>query len=175
MTHESQKTPHPNLRSRLSFQFFLESFEYQRASTSVGKLYPRFFESVPFISFGLHLTTVDLLVYNPAYQTTDMVSRENINWAIYNSLPPEEAQYQLAHIHESKIASVAITYAICLPILVLSIVMRFVSRRIGRTKYGSDDWVMLLGVVIILFAGPLYTHRRQCTNQSGDRFWQFQT
>ena len=80
-----------------------------------------------------------------------MASQENINWAIYDSLPPKEAQYQLAHIHESKIASVIVSYAICLPILVLALVMRFVSRRIGRTKYGADDWVMLLGLVILFF------------------------
>ena len=80
-----------------------------------------------------------------------MASQENINWAIYDSLPPEEAQYQLAHIHESKMASVVVTYAICLPILVLANIMRFVSRRIGRTKYGADDWVMLLASVILLF------------------------
>ena len=83
-----------------------------------------------------------------------MASQENINWAIYDSLPPEEAQYQLAHIHESKMASVIITYAICLPILVLANIMRFVSRRIGRTKYGTDDWVMLLGLVIPSFFSP---------------------
>ena len=80
-----------------------------------------------------------------------MASQESINWAIYDSLPPEEAQYQLARIHESKTALVVVTYAICLPIMVLAIVMRFVSRRIGRTKYGADDWVMLLGLVILFF------------------------
>ena len=80
-----------------------------------------------------------------------MASEENINWTIYDSLPPKEAQYQLAHIHESKIASVIVTYAICLPILVLANIMRFVSRRIGRTKYGTDDWVMLIGLVIPIF------------------------
>ena len=78
-----------------------------------------------------------------------MASQGNINWAIYNSLPPEQAQYQLAHIHESKMTSIIVTYAICLPILVLANIMRFVSRRIGRTKYGIDDWAMLLGLVIL--------------------------
>ena len=82
----------------------------------------------------------------------NMASQENINWIIYESLPPEEAQYQLVHINESKRASIVITYIICIPILVLAIIMRFVSRRIGRTKYGADDWVMLLGLVItVLF------------------------
>ena len=92
-----------------------------------------------------------------------MASQENINWAIYESLPPEEAQYQLAHINESKRASIVITYVVCIPILVLAIAMRFISRRISRTKYGADDWVMLLGSVItILFfwASEPHPHAR---------------
>ena len=99
-----------------------------------------------------------------------MASQE-INWAIYESLPPEEAQYQLAHIHESKRVSIVITYVICLPILVLAILMRFVSRRIGRTKYGFDDWVMLLGLVILLpIAGLQSPILIVAANQSRDRF-----
>ncbi len=70
-----------------------------------------------------------------------------INWAIYYSLPPEEAQYQLAHVHDSKRKSIATAYIICLPIHILAVVMRFVSRRIGRVSYGADDWIMLLGLV----------------------------
>ena len=80
-----------------------------------------------------------------------MAPRDVINWAIYNSLPPEEAQYQSAHVHDSKRASIAITFSICLPIQLLAVLMRLISRRIGRTKYGTDDWVMVLGLVIIDF------------------------
>lgn len=70
-----------------------------------------------------------------------------INWAIYNSLPPEEAQYQLAHIHDSKRKSIATAYIICVPIIFLAVIMRFVSRRIGRTALRADDWIMVLGLV----------------------------
>ncbi|KAM0799823.1 hypothetical protein BDR22DRAFT_890101 [Usnea florida] len=73
-----------------------------------------------------------------------------INWAIYNSLPPNEAQYQLAHVHDSKRRSIAATYIVCIPIVFLSVMMRFVSRRIGRTSYGADDWTMVLGLVLVV-------------------------
>ena len=45
-----------------------------------------------------------------------MISQAGVNWAIYHSLPPEEAQYQLAHFNDSKRASIAIAYIICIPI-----------------------------------------------------------
>ena len=70
-----------------------------------------------------------------------------INWAIYNSLPPDEGQYQLAHVHDSRKISIAATYIVCVPISLLSVIMRFVSRRIGRTLYGADDWIMVMGTV----------------------------
>lgn len=72
---------------------------------------------------------------------------QQINWAIYDSLPPKEAQYQLAHIHDSRKASVAAAYAVCLPIAFIAVIMRFVSRRIGRVSYGLDDWVIVMAYV----------------------------
>ena len=76
-----------------------------------------------------------------------MAPQAIINWAVYNSLPPEEAEYQLAHINDSKIGSTATAYIICVPIGVLAVIMRFVSRRIGRTAYGADDWTVVVGMV----------------------------
>lgn len=78
-----------------------------------------------------------------------MAPQATVNWAIYNRLPPEEAQYQLAHINDSKRAAIAPAYIISVPIIFLAVIMRFVSRRIGRTKYGADDWIMLVGLVLI--------------------------
>ena len=71
------------------------------------------------------------------------MASQAINWAIYNRLPPEEAQYQLAHIHDSRRKLIATAYIVCIPIGVIAVIMRFVSRRIGRTAYGADDWFML--------------------------------
>ncbi len=70
-----------------------------------------------------------------------------INWAIYNSLPPEEARYQLVHIHDSKRTSVIIAYVICYIISFSAVAMRFISRRIGRIPYKADDWSILVAQV----------------------------
>lgn len=72
---------------------------------------------------------------------------QQINWAIYNSLPPKEAQYQLTHIHDSRKASTAVAYTICITIASIAIMMRFMSKRIGRTPYGADDWTMVAAYV----------------------------
>lgn len=83
-----------------------------------------------------------------------MAPKAIINWAIYDSLPPEEAQYQLAHINDSRRAAIATAYIICVPIIFLAVVLRFISRRIGRTKYGADDWIMVMGLVITYLHNP---------------------
>ena len=70
-----------------------------------------------------------------------------INWAIYNSLPPEEAQYQLENIHDSKRKSMAVAYIICYSISFTAVILRFISRRIGRIPYGADDWFIVLAQV----------------------------
>ena len=83
-----------------------------------------------------------------AFQTLNMAPQRTINWAFYNSLPPDQAQYQLAHVNDSKWVAILIAYIISIPICLLAVIMRFVSRRIGRTKYGADDWVMLATSVL---------------------------
>ena len=100
-----------------------------------------------------------------------MAPPETINWAIYNSLPPKEAEYQLAHVYDSQRASVAITYIICLPTMILAILMRFVSRRIGHIEYGADDWMMVLGLVVIQFIYTSPYHKSAHSNSSGRRLW----
>ena len=72
-----------------------------------------------------------------------------VNLATYNSLPPEEAQYQLAHIKDSRRVATLTAYIVSACISLLAVIMRFVSRRIARTKYGADDWIMLAALVLI--------------------------
>ena len=104
-----------------------------------------------------------------------MAPKAIINWAIYDSLPPGEAKYQLAHINDSKRAAIATAYIICVPIIFLAVVLRFVSRRIGRTKYGADDWIMLMGLVTISPSEISYGYTFSCAERPGDRFWLLQT
>lgn len=79
-----------------------------------------------------------------------MAPQAVINWAIYNSLPLEEARYQLAHINDSERVATLTSYIVSVSICLLAVIMRFVSRRIGRTKYGADDWIMLAATVLVL-------------------------
>ena len=83
-----------------------------------------------------------------------MAPRAIINWAIYSSLPPKEAEYQLAHVNDNKRGTLAATYIVCVPVLFLAVVMRFVSRRIGRIEYRADDWTMVVGLVSISSCWP---------------------
>ena len=70
-----------------------------------------------------------------------------INWAIYSALPPEEALHQLAHVNESKKKSIAAAYIASYLICTFAVVMRFISRRIGRVPYHRDDWSILVAFV----------------------------
>lgn len=79
-----------------------------------------------------------------------MAPQAAVNWATYNSLPPEEAEYQLAHIKDSRRVATLTAYIISVCISLPAVIMRFVSRRIARTKYGADDWIILAALVLIL-------------------------
>ena len=70
-----------------------------------------------------------------------------INWAMYNSLPPEDARYQLAHVHDSKKKSMAAAYIISYLITFSAVITRFISRRIGRVPCYTDDWCIIVALV----------------------------
>ena len=79
-----------------------------------------------------------------------MAPQAGVNWATYNSLPPEEAEYQLAHLKDSRKVATLTAYIISICITLIAVIMRFVSRRIARAKYGADDRIMLVALVLIL-------------------------
>ena len=70
-----------------------------------------------------------------------------INWAIYNDLPPEVARQQLAHVNDSKKKSMAAAYIISYLIIFSAVIMRFISRRIGRISCRRDDWSIVVALV----------------------------
>ena len=72
---------------------------------------------------------------------------QEIDWTIYHQLPPEVARYQLAHVNDSKRKSMAAAYIISYLISFSAVIMRFVSRRIGRIPYHSDDWSIVVALV----------------------------
>lgn len=70
-----------------------------------------------------------------------------INWAVYRSLPPFEAQYQLDHINESRVSDIVLSHIACLVIAFVAIALRFVSRRMSKTAIKSDDWMIVAALV----------------------------
>lgn len=69
------------------------------------------------------------------------------NEAIFHKLPPAEAQYQLAHIHESRAKEIVVSHFVCLAIALVAVALRFLSRRMSKTPIKSDDWMMVAALV----------------------------
>ncbi len=70
-----------------------------------------------------------------------------INQAVYKSLPPAEAQYQLDHINESRVSDIVSSHIACLVIAIVAIVLRFASRRMSKTAIKADDWMIVAALV----------------------------
>lgn len=70
-----------------------------------------------------------------------------VNWAIYKSLPPAEAQYQLDHVNQSQVSNIVSSHIACLTIAVVAIILRFISRRMSKTPIKADDWMIVAALV----------------------------
>ncbi|KAK3173075.1 hypothetical protein OEA41_006404 [Lepraria neglecta] len=80
-----------------------------------------------------------------------------VNWEVYFSLPPAEAQYQLEHIDESKVANIMASLIAGLSISFVAVVLRLISRRMVKTPLKADDWMMVAALSVIgveVFYGP---------------------
>lgn len=73
-----------------------------------------------------------------------------VNVHIYGHLPPAEAHYQLAHVHESRVYDIVSSHIACLVIAVIAIVLRFVSRRMSKTAIKADDWMIVVALVFAI-------------------------
>ena len=62
-----------------------------------------------------------------------------------------DIQYQLAHLSDSRVSNIKISVAICLPASCLAVILRFVSRRIGKIPLKADDWCILVALVSFNF------------------------
>jgi hypothetical protein len=63
------------------------------------------------------------------------------------SLPADELAYQEAHIHDNKQSQLIVSSAICMSLALIAVPLRFWSRRIGGSKLGADDWMIIVGLV----------------------------
>lgn len=60
-----------------------------------------------------------------------------------------EIQYQLAHIHDDRASAIVVSHAVVLPLAVIAVILRFISRRLCRARIGADDYMI---VTALLFA-----------------------
>ena len=60
---------------------------------------------------------------------------------------PAASDYQLLNIHDSRVPEIVVPLAVCLPAAYISVVLRFVSRRIGKIPWRADDWWLVVGLV----------------------------
>lgn len=61
------------------------------------------------------------------------------NWAVYFSLPPAEAQYQLDHINDSRVKEILSSQIACFALATIAVVLRFLSRRASKTAIKADN------------------------------------
>ena len=66
---------------------------------------------------------------------------------IMSAPTPSQIQYQLDHIHQSKVPSIIATCVICLFIAYVGVLLRLASRRILGTSLKTDDWAIILSLV----------------------------
>ncbi|KAL9130709.1 MAG: hypothetical protein Q9217_001188 [Psora testacea] len=66
-------------------------------------------------------------------------------------LTPAELFYQKEHVTDDMRPAIAVCNGMCLGIALVAVTLRFVSRRIARLPYGTDDWTILVALLSILF------------------------
>ncbi|KAG8534136.1 uncharacterized protein KY384_000980 [Bacidia gigantensis] len=59
---------------------------------------------------------------------------------------PDEISAQEAHIKDSRITELIAVHAICFPLACVAVLLRILSRRIAKVRYGADGWFMLAGL-----------------------------
>ena len=74
--------------------------------------------------------------------------------------PTSASDYQLLHIHDSRVPEIIVAMAVCLPAAYIAISLRFLSRRVGKVPLKADDWWLVVGLVgRHLFRAPLVSSK----------------
>lgn len=60
---------------------------------------------------------------------------------------PAEIQYQLQHIHDDRSNGIITSFGVCLGVATITVLLRFVARRIKRAPLAGDDWTIVAGLV----------------------------
>ena len=62
-------------------------------------------------------------------------------------LSPQEIEYQKLHVHDDRSQDIVSSHAICITLAFLAVVLRFLSRKLGKIPIGADDWTIILAFV----------------------------
>lgn len=62
-------------------------------------------------------------------------------------LTEEEVLYQLTHAHEDRRKDIIYSHSICIALAAVAVLLRFLSRYLGRIRLGPDDWTILAGFI----------------------------
>ena len=76
-----------------------------------------------------------------------------INWEVYFTLPPAEAEYQLAHVGQSRAGLMKALMYGGGALGFVAVLMRFISRKISKTRLQADDWTIVTARVCEAFSG----------------------
>ena len=82
-------------------------------------------------------------------------------------LSPTEIQYELEHIHQDQVPNIIASYATCLSLAYIAVVLRFVARRTSRASLRADDLTIFIALVRVEL--PCLTFSRHV--EYTDLFW----
>lgn len=77
--------------------------------------------------------------------------------------PAAASEYQQLHIHDSRVHKIVVSLAVCLPAAYIAVVLRFISRRIGKVPLKADDWWIVVGLVSLTCFYSFPTQRNKLT------------
>ncbi len=56
---------------------------------------------------------------------------------------PSEMEYQLAHVNDDRASDIVISHAVVLPLAVIAVFFRFISRRLCKARIEADDYMII--------------------------------
>lgn len=62
-------------------------------------------------------------------------------------LSPEDVAFQKAHIHDDRSRDIIVSHIICLSLAFIAILLRFLSRHIGKVRLEPDDWMVVAAFI----------------------------
>lgn len=64
-------------------------------------------------------------------------------------LSPSDIQYQLDHLHDSRVHELLVAQIICFVLAVTAVILRLASRRLSKVPVQFDDYMTLMALVTL--------------------------